>query len=169
MDKTLLLIINREWTNPFMDRLMATFTSADVWLPLLILGGLILLWRGNFKVRSFLLVTLLTIGFTDGIFTQFMKPLINRPRPSQALSEVREVNLEKTKPAILGVWRPVQVSALQTARGPGERAIVPFRTCHEQHRHSHDGYSVFREARSPLHHSRRNSVLLENLLRFALA
>src|SRR6478609_4078486 len=38
---------------------------------------------------------------------------------------------------------------LQTARGSGERAIVPFRARHEQHRHSHDGYSVFREARSP--------------------
>jgi undecaprenyl-diphosphatase len=118
MDKTLLLIINREWTNPFLDRLMAAFTSADVWLPLLILGGLILLWRGNFKVRSFLLVTLLTIGFTDGIFTQFMKPLINRPRPSQALADVREVNLEKTKPAILGVWRPVQVSLSKPPEGP---------------------------------------------------
>ena len=34
MDKTLLLIINREWTNPFMDRLMATFTSFDVWMPI---------------------------------------------------------------------------------------------------------------------------------------
>jgi undecaprenyl-diphosphatase len=117
MDKTLLLIINREWTNPFMDRLMATFTSADVWLPLLILGGLILLWRGNFQVRSFLLVTLMTIGFTDGVFTQFMKPLINRPRPSQALAEVREVNLEKTKPALLGVWRPVQVSLSKPPEG----------------------------------------------------
>jgi undecaprenyl-diphosphatase len=117
MDKTLLLIINREWTNPFMDRLMATFTSSDVWLPLLILGGLILLWRGNFQVRSFLLVTLMTIGFTDGVFTQFMKPLINRPRPSQALAEVREVNLEKTKPAFLGVWRPVQVSLSKPPEG----------------------------------------------------
>ncbi len=118
MDKTLLLIINREWTSPFMDRLMATFTSADVWLPILILAGLVLLWRGNFRVRSFLLVTLLTIGFTDGIFTQFMKPLINRPRPSQALAEVREVNLERTKPAILGVWRPVQVSLSTPPEGP---------------------------------------------------
>ena len=117
MDKTLLLIINREWTNPFMDRLMATFTSSDVWLPLLILGGLILLWRGNFQVRSFLLVTLMTIGFTDGVFNQFMKPLINRPRPSQALAEVREVNLEKTKPALLGVWRPVQVSLSKPPEG----------------------------------------------------
>jgi undecaprenyl-diphosphatase len=118
MDKTLLLFINREWTNPFMDRLMATFTSFDVWMPVLLLAVLIMLWRGNFQVRSFVIVTLLTIAFTDGVFTQFTKKLVNRARPSQALAEVREVNLEKTKPAILGVWRPVQVSLSKPPEGP---------------------------------------------------
>src|ERR1700722_17216180 len=91
MDKTLLLFINREWTNPFMDRLMATFTSFDAWMPLLLFAVLVLLWRGNFRVRSFVIVTLLSVAFTDGIFTQFVKKLVNRPRPSQALAEVREV------------------------------------------------------------------------------
>jgi undecaprenyl-diphosphatase len=118
MDKTLLLFINREWTNPFMDRVMATFTSSAVWMPILLLGALLLLWRGNFRVRSFVIVTLLAIAFTDGIFTQFMKKLVNRPRPSQALANVREVNLEKTKPAILGVWRPVQIALSQPPEGP---------------------------------------------------
>jgi undecaprenyl-diphosphatase len=118
MDKTLLLFINREWTNPFMDRLMATMTSFDVWMPILLLAVLVLLWRGNFQVRSFVIVTLLTIALTDGLFTQFMKKLVNRPRPHQALAEVREVNLEKTKPAILGVWRPVQVSLSDPPEGP---------------------------------------------------
>ena len=118
MDKTLLLFINREWTNPFMDKLMATFTSFDVWMPILLLIVLLLLWRGNFQVRSFVVVTLLTIAFTDGVFTQVTKKLVNRPRPTQALAEVREVNLEKTKPAFLGVWRPVQVSLSNPPRGP---------------------------------------------------
>jgi undecaprenyl-diphosphatase len=118
MDKTLLLYINREWTNPFMDRLMATFTNFDVWMPVLVLLALVLLWRGNFQVRSFIIVTLLTIAFADGVFTQLMKKLVNRPRPSQALAEVREVNLEKTKPAILGVWRPVQVALSTPPEGP---------------------------------------------------
>jgi undecaprenyl-diphosphatase len=117
MDKTLLLFINREWTDPFMDRLMASFTSFAVWMPLLLVAALVLLWRGNFRVRSFVVVTLLTIGFTDGVFTQLMKKLVNRPRPSQALAEVREVNLEKTKPAILGVWRPVQVAYSKPPEG----------------------------------------------------
>jgi undecaprenyl-diphosphatase len=118
MDKTLLLFINREWTNPFMDKLMATFTSFGVWMPILLLIVLLLLWRGNFQVRSFVVVTLLTIAFTDGVFTQVTKKLVNRPRPTQALAEVREVNLEKTKPAFLGIWRPVQVSLSNPPQGP---------------------------------------------------
>jgi undecaprenyl-diphosphatase len=118
MDKTLLLFINREWTNPFLDRLMAIFTNFDVWLPVLALAVLVLLWRGNFHVRSFVIVTLLTLALTDGVFTQFTKKLVNRPRPSQALAEVREVSLEKTKPAILGVWRPIQISLSDPPQGP---------------------------------------------------
>lgn len=118
MDKTLLLFINREWTNPFLDKLMATFTSFDLWMPILLVTVLLLLWRGNFQVRSFVLVALLTIAFTDGVFTQVMKKVVNRPRPSQALAEVREVNLEKTRPAFLGVWRPVQVSLSNPPPGP---------------------------------------------------
>ena len=118
MDKTLLLFINREWTNPFLHWLMATFTSFDVWMPILLAVVLLLLWRGNFRARSFVIVTLLTIGFTDGVFTQSMKKLINRPRPSQALAEVREVSLEKATPAILGIWKPVQVSLSNPPEGP---------------------------------------------------
>jgi undecaprenyl-diphosphatase len=117
MDKTLLLFINREWTNPFLDWLMATFTSFDVWMPILLVAGLLLLWRGDFQARSFVIVTLLTIGFTDGIFTESMKKLVNRPRPSQALAEVREVSLEKTTPALLGVFRPVRVSLSDPPEG----------------------------------------------------
>lgn len=118
MDKTLLLFINREWTNPFLDWLMATFTNSGVWMPILFLVVVLLLWRGDFNARSFVIVTLLTIGFTDGVFTQSMKKLINRPRPSQSLAEVREVSLEKTTPPILGVCRPVQVSFSDPPEGP---------------------------------------------------
>jgi undecaprenyl-diphosphatase len=118
MDKTLLLFINREWTNPFLDWLMATLTNFEVWLPILAIATLILLWRGNFRVRSFVIVTLATLAFTDGVFTQFTKKLVNRPRPAQSLAEVREVSLQKKRPAILGIFLPVQVSFSQPPTGP---------------------------------------------------
>jgi undecaprenyl-diphosphatase len=118
MDKTLLLFINREWTNPFLDWLMATLTNFDVWLPILAIATLILLWRGNFRVRSFVIVTLVTLAFTDGVFTQFAKKIVNRPRPAQSLAEVREVSLQRAKPAILGIFLPVHVSLSQPPAGP---------------------------------------------------
>lgn len=118
MDKTLLLFINREWTNPFLDWLMATLTNFDVWLPILAIATLVLLWRGNFRVRSFVIVTLVTLAFTDGVFTQFTKKMVNRPRPLQSLAEVREVTLQKKKPAILGIFLPVHVSLSQPPAGP---------------------------------------------------
>jgi undecaprenyl-diphosphatase len=118
MDKTFLLFINREWTNPFLDWLMATLTNFDVWLPILAIVTLILLWRGNFRVRSFVIATLLTLAFTDGVFTQFAKKMVNRPRPAQSLAEVREVSLQRKKPAILGIFLPVQVSLSQPPAGP---------------------------------------------------
>jgi undecaprenyl-diphosphatase len=118
MDKTLLLFINREWTNPFLDWLMATVTNFEVWLPILAITTLVLLWRGSFRVRSFVIVTLVTLAFTDGVFTQFTKKIVNRPRPVQSLAEVREVSLEKKKPAILGIFLPVHVSFSQPPTGP---------------------------------------------------
>jgi undecaprenyl-diphosphatase len=125
MDKTLLLFINREWTNPFLDRLMAIFSIFNVWLPILVLAVLILLWRGSFRVRSFVLVTLMTIALTDGLFTQFMKKLVNRPRPSQALADVRVLSLQQTSPAILGVWQPLKVSLSEP---PPPEGPVPGRS-----------------------------------------
>ncbi len=89
---------------------MATITSFGVWLPFLAIVVVLLLWLGGFRGRSFVLTTLLCIAFTDGVFTQFGKRLINRPRPSEALAGVREVSLEKTRPPVLGIFRPVHVA-----------------------------------------------------------
>ena len=170
MDKTLLLFINREWTNPFMDRLMASFTSFDVWMPILAphcagpcCGAEI------FRVRSFVVVTLLTIAFTDGVFTQFMKKLVNRPRPNQALAEVREVNLEKTKPAILGVWRPVQVSLSKPPEGPVVGRSFPSGHAMNNTIIATLAILFFGRLGALYHPSRRHRCLLQDLLRLPLA
>ena len=125
MDKIFLFYINREWTNPFLDWLMATFTNFEVWMPVLAIAALALLWKGNFRVRSFVIVTLATVAFTDGIFTQFAKKIVNRPRPAQSLAEVREVSLQKKTPALLGVFLPAQASLSQPPEGPVDGRSFP--------------------------------------------
>ena len=56
MDQKLLFLINREWTNPFLDRTMLLLSSFDLWFwPMLILGLLVVV-RGGFRARAFVLV-----------------------------------------------------------------------------------------------------------------
>jgi membrane-associated phospholipid phosphatase len=117
MDTLLLFHINKQWINPVLDRLMAVCSSFDLWRPALFVIALLLFWRGGFRWRSFLIVTLITIAFTDGIFTQVTKMVVNRPRPPQALADVREVTLEKTHPAFLGLFQPVSIALSPTPVG----------------------------------------------------
>ena len=109
MDITLLFLINRQWTNPFLDWLMAVLTNFDLWRPVLFILIPLLLWRGGFRWRAFILVTLVTLGVADGIFTQVTKHLVDRPRPMQALADVREVALARTHPTVLGAFRAPEV------------------------------------------------------------
>jgi undecaprenyl-diphosphatase len=114
MDTLLLFLINKQWTNPVLDRLMAICSNFDLWRPVIIAAALLLYWRGRFLWRSFLIVTLIALGFTDGVFTQVTKILVNRPRPVEALADVREVALQKTQPTFLGLFRPVSIQLSPT-------------------------------------------------------
>jgi undecaprenyl-diphosphatase len=110
MDTTLLFLINKQWTSPALDKVMAVASSFEFWRPVLVVALVLLLWRGNFRVRAFLVVTVVTIGFTDGIFTQVAKHVTNRLRPTQALAGVREVALAKANPTAAAILEPVRVS-----------------------------------------------------------
>ena len=70
MDKTLLFLINREWTNPALDVLMATVTNFSVFLPFIVAGAALLWWRGGFRDRSFVVATACILASPDGVFTQ---------------------------------------------------------------------------------------------------
>ena len=110
MDTKLLFLINRQWTNPFIDWLMAIMTNFDLWRPLLFILIPLLIWRGGFRWRAFIFATLVTLGVADGIFTEVTKRLVDRPRPEQALADVRVVALVRTHPQVLAVLRAPEVS-----------------------------------------------------------
>jgi undecaprenyl-diphosphatase len=120
MDKTLLFLINQEWTNPALDVLMATVTNFSVFLPFIVAGAALVLWRGGFRERSFVVVTACILASTDGVFTQLVKKWAHRARPHEALAGVREVRLQKANPAALAAFRPVHVE-FSTAPVPSPR------------------------------------------------
>jgi undecaprenyl-diphosphatase len=113
MDQKLLFLINREWTSGVADRVMALASSWDVWLPFAAILVLLFLVRGRFRERAYVAVLVLIVGFNDGVVSSSLKKLINRPRPHQAMADVRVVDLKKARPRLLAVFSPPKVKLSQ--------------------------------------------------------
>ena len=125
MDEKLLLILNHNWTHPALDRVMAAASSLDLWMPLLVLGVILLAWKGGFRERAFLVCTLLTICVMDGIVSNGLKHLVDRPRPFQARTGVRIVTLAPAIPRLLALGLPVRVKASRAAQGDVDGRSFP--------------------------------------------
>jgi undecaprenyl-diphosphatase len=115
MDQKLLFVINREWTNGAMDLFMAGLTSFDVWIPLIVVLAVFILVRGNFRARAFLLTVGLVVGVNDGVVSNSLKKIVDRPRPHQSHNDVRQVELAKAKPRLLALFKPVKTKMSRVA------------------------------------------------------
>ncbi|HEX8296510.1 MAG TPA: phosphatase PAP2 family protein [Chthoniobacteraceae bacterium] len=125
MDQKLLFLINREWTSPAADRLMALLSSWDAWfLPALALG-LFLGIKGGFRGRAFLLTLGLVLAVNDGVMAKSLKRLVDRPRPHQAISEVRVVDLGKAKPRLAAILKKPKVKLSRAELGEVEGRSFP--------------------------------------------
>lgn len=123
MDDQLLILINREWTHPVFDWVMAIASSYDFWLPFFILAAILTLWRGGFRGRMCVLslaIVLLVLNQMAGV----AKRNFDRPRPNQHLPNVRTVDLDpQTSPRVLALAKPlydrVQPDAKPAQNGGG--------------------------------------------------
>jgi undecaprenyl-diphosphatase len=121
MDQKLLFLINREWTSRAADRVMALASSWDAWLPIALILLVVLFVKGGFKARLFCVTTVAIVTFNDGVLSNSLKHLIDRPRPHQSVDNVRVVDLAKAKPRLLAVFRPplVRLSRADFVQGTG--------------------------------------------------
>lgn len=110
LDQKLFFIINREWTAPWVDRLMVTLSSLDFWIPWLVLLFVAVAFFGGFKARALLLTLAVTVAVTDGVVVGTMKKLVGRPRPSQVVDEARLPSFnKKIKPQTLAIFYPLRI------------------------------------------------------------
>jgi undecaprenyl-diphosphatase len=109
MDQKLLLLINSTLTSPGLDRFMATMSSFDFWAPFFIVGGLAVAVWGRFRARAFLVIALVSVAFADGFVGNQLKQAVDRPRPFQAISGVRQVDLAKASPRLLALGKPLRI------------------------------------------------------------
>ena len=108
-DQTLFLLINREWTNAALDLFMASLSSWGVFmLPVLVLIA-VLFVAGGFRARAAVLIIAASVGLADGAISSPLKKMIGRPRPHEVLAGARIVDLQKTKPRLLALFRSPKV------------------------------------------------------------
>lgn len=111
LDDKIFHLINRDWTSPAADRLMAALSTFGLWVPLLILIALWCLIYGGAKGRVLVVTIALVLGVNDGICTRYGKRFFNRARPAEVELGTRKVSLpDSPGPRILDLFNPVEVS-----------------------------------------------------------
>ena len=107
MDQQLQILINREWTSPWGDRLFSFIADYSAWAPWLLLLLVLALVLGNFRFRVAILAVGLAVGLSDGVGVNLLKHAVGRPRPSQVEPGVRVVKLGSAPaklPRIFGLF-----------------------------------------------------------------
>ena len=125
MDQKLLFLINREWTNAGLDWFMGALSCLAAWAPLLVILAVFLIVKGGFRARAFLITAGLIVGINDGVISQTLKRLVDRPRPHQAVNDVRIVDLAKATPRALALFQPAKVTLSRVGFEPVEGRSFP--------------------------------------------
>ena len=113
MDQQLEILINRDWSATWADKILAFVSDFGAWAPWLLLLLVLGILLGDFRFRAMLLAAGLAIGFSDGIGVNLLKRAVGRPRPSQVEPGVRMVALGMAPdhlPKVFGLMTAPQVS-----------------------------------------------------------
>jgi undecaprenyl-diphosphatase len=114
VDLLLLRKINQEWTNALLDWLMPAVSAIDAWVPLLVLAGLWIAWKGGARGRWMLGILLITLAVNDGLVCKSLKSAVGRPRPRDAMDGVMIRDLGKADFGMARLFKPVVIK-------PGKR------------------------------------------------
>jgi undecaprenyl-diphosphatase len=103
MDEMIFHLINEQWTNPVFDLFMPAISYSDIWTPCFIVAASAFLIFGGFRGRAFVFCTTFALALSNAAVDP-LKHAIERPRPKQ-VQTVRMIELEKTRPKILSIFR----------------------------------------------------------------
>jgi len=87
-DLALFYFMNVSLANPVTDWIMPIITSNDFLRVGYAAAMLLLLWRGDKRLRWLVLFSVIVLVLTDQTSSQFLKKLIARPRPCHVLEEI---------------------------------------------------------------------------------
>jgi membrane-associated phospholipid phosphatase len=88
LDAELFRFINLRLINPVCDVVMPFASGNALFRPLLLLAGILLLWKGRARGRVCLLMLVLILPLGDGLICNNIKHALGRPRPFVVMPEV---------------------------------------------------------------------------------
>jgi membrane-associated phospholipid phosphatase len=91
LDKVIFIFINQSISNQLFDSVIPVITDWDKTLIgrlLVIVGLILLLWKGDKNKRAILPLLFLTILFTDQLSSSLIKHLVQRPRPCHIINGI---------------------------------------------------------------------------------
>jgi undecaprenyl-diphosphatase len=120
LDQWLMLRLNRGFTCAFLDHTLPTVTTFAAWVPLLAVAAALLLWRGSFSVRAFIICAALAALLCEALVGGPLKKLAGRLRPFQVMPEIVKRSLPAAKPRMLALFRAPVIETAKIA-APGTR------------------------------------------------
>ena len=88
LDRSLFLFLNVSLANPVTDFIMPIVTSDNLLRIAYALVMLLILWRGDARMRWLVLVSIIALAFTDQLSAGLLKPMIGRLRPCHVLDNI---------------------------------------------------------------------------------
>ncbi len=110
LDQQLFDLINHEFHSPALDVFMALLSSWPFWGPFVFIAGALTLVFGGFKGRALVCCAVVIVLVADAGVSNAIKHFTARPRPYQAMADVRVVRLQSLHPRFLAVTRPAVVT-----------------------------------------------------------
>jgi len=87
-DRSLFLFFNVSLANPVTDFVMPIMTSDNLLRICYALAMLLILWKGDARMRWLVLVSIIVLAFTDQLSAGLLKPMIGRLRPCHVLENI---------------------------------------------------------------------------------
>ena len=84
--------MNRGFNHPWLDQFFNLLADGRFWTPVLLGMAVVLLLTGKPRVKSWVVITLLSITIGDPLICNPLKHLFDRPRPFEAVEGVRDVS-----------------------------------------------------------------------------
>ena len=88
LDIALFLLVNVGLANPVTDFIMPIMTSDRLLRGLYGVAMILLLWKGNARLRWMVLLSAIALAFSDQLSSHWLKPMIGRIRPCHLLDNI---------------------------------------------------------------------------------